>query len=69
MMRALSASLCFWMTRRVASAAAEVTGFPPKVENDSGLSVAAIASVVAVQPIGEPFAIPLAKVMMSGTTP
>ena len=65
----MSASLSFWMTRRVASAAADVTGLPPKVENDSGLRLAAMAPVVAVQPIGVPFAIPLAKVITSGVTP
>ena len=56
------------MTSMVASAAALVTGLPPKVERDSPLTLSAISGRVMVPPMGTPLAMPLAKVMTSGST-
>ena len=56
------------MTSMVARAAALVTGLPPKVERESPLTLSAISGRVMVPPTGTPLAMPLAKVMMSGST-
>ena len=53
----------------VAWAAAQVTGLPPKVEMVLPCMLSAISGVAIVAPMGTPLAMPLAKVMMSGSTP
>ena len=53
----------------VANAAVMVIGFPPKVAKVSPCTASAISGVVSVAPMGKPFAMPLANVMMSGSTP
>ena len=60
---------CSSMYSMVANALAIVTGFPPKVEKVDPTNASAISVVAIVHPMGEPFAIPLAKVMISGSTP
>ncbi len=57
------------MMRIVAFAAAQDTGLPPKVEIVSALSDAAISGVAMQAPSGSPFAMPLAIVIRSGSTP
>ena len=52
-----------------ARAALMLTGLPPKVEIVLPLILSAISGVVIVAPMGAPFAIPLANVMISGSTP
>ena len=57
------------MIRMVAFAAAQETGLPPNVEIVRALSDAAISGVAMQAPSGKPLAMPLAIVMMSGSTP
>ena len=66
---ALSESFSSTMTSMVALAAAVVIGLPPKVEMLPAFHVSAIATVARHAAIGMPFAMPLAIVMMSGSTP
>ncbi len=58
------------MTSSVASAAAHETGLPPNVERCSpGWKESAISGRAMNPPSGNPLAMPLAMVMMSGSTP
>ena len=53
----------------MAFAAAHETGLPPKVEMVSFRSESAIAGVAMQAESGRPLAMPLATVMISGSTP
>jgi len=57
------------MTSIVARAAVQVTGLPPNVEIVLPCMLSATSGVAIVAPMGTPLAMPLAKVMMSGSTP
>ena len=52
----------------VARAATAVTGLPPNVEIVMPLKASATSGVAMVKPTGVPLAMPLALVMMSGST-
>ena len=60
-MRSISSSVA-WL-------AASETGLPPNVEIVSPENASATSARATVAPIGMPFAMPLAKVMISGLTP
>src|SRR2546427_9200863 len=47
---------------------AQVTGLPPKVEMVNPWNESAISGLATVRPTGTPFPMPLAAVIMSGST-
>ena len=53
----------------MASAPAVTSGLPPKVEMDAAGSESMISARATTPPIDRPLPMPLANVIMSGTTP